>query len=403
MTLPLEGYRVIDLTQVWAGPQLCGALADMGAEVVRVESLAGTDNMRAYSSKKSPLRASLERQWLHRNRRYYITLNLSKARAVELFTEIVRQSDVLVTNLSPRALSGLHIDYGSLSQVNPGLIMASISAAGQDGRWKDLLAYGPSVNCVVGTESLTGYPEDSGRPLLHVWDPDPGMATAAAFPIAMALFHRGRTGRGQHIDLAFTELLAAFLAEPILEYQMTGRVPQPRGNLHPRLAPHDMYPCSGEDAWVSIAVGTREEWEALCQAMGRPDLARDGRFRDAHMRNEHRDELGAIIARWTSSQTAQEVTSLLQAVGVAAAPVNSVADLYYDRHDKYLRETTTVTTPELHPSDITYGIPWRFSDTPGSIRRLAEPVGADNLEFFTSVLHLTADEIDHLAADQVIY
>ncbi|MEE9284351.1 MAG: CoA transferase [Dehalococcoidia bacterium] len=403
MTLPLEGYRIIDFTQVWAGPQIGATLGDLGAEVVRVESRSGTDVQRNSPVEKSPMRQLLESQWYYRSRSHYITINLLKAPGVELLKRLVQWSDVLVLNLSPKTQQALGVDYPSLQSVKPGLIMATFSAAGQDGPWSDLLAFGPAISCIIGTESLVGYPGDQSQPMLNIWDPDPGMGVMLGFAILTALYHRERTGQGQLIDLPFTELLPGLLGEAILEYQMTGRVPGPKGNQHPRMAPHEIYPCKDQDTWVSIAVGAEDEWRAMCDAIGQPGLASDQRFSDPYRRLQHRDELDAIVSAWTSQRTHHEATETLRRAGVAASPAFSVADLYHDPHDIERRTSINIETPELRPEDVTYGIPWRLSDTPGSIRRLGRPMGADNHRFFSAEFEMSSDEIDRLVQAQVIY
>ena len=403
MTLPLEGYRIIDFTQVWAGPQIGAALGDMGAEVVRVESRAGTDVQRNSPVEKSPMRQKLDSQWYYRSRSDYITINLLKPQGVELLKRLVQWGDVLVLNLSPKTQQALGVDYASLRSLKPELIMASFSAAGQDGPWSDLLAFGPAISCIIGTESLVGYPGGHGQPMLHIWDPDPAMGVMLGFAILTALYHRERTGQGQLIDLAFTEMLPGFLGEPILEYQMSGRAPEPSGNQHPRMAPHEIYACRDEDTWVSIAVGTEQEWQALCHVIGPPELATDDRFSDSYRRVNHRAELDAIVGAWTSQRTHVEAADVLQQAGVAAAPAFSVADLYHDPHDVYRRTSIKVETPDLEAGDVTYGIPWRLSETPGSIRQLGRPMGSDNHRFFSSQLDMSPDEIDRLIQEQVIY
>ena len=406
--LPLEGTRVIDLTQVWAGPALGAYLGDMGAEVIRVESMAGTDLLRRNQAQhtgqeKSEFRTLLDSQWHYRNRRYYLTLNLASSEGLDLFHDLVRQSDVVLQNFSPMTAQRFGLTFESLKRIRPDVIVASISAAGQDGPWHDLLGFGPSVNAIAGTNGLVGYPDDDGKLMMSIWDPDPAMGVMASYAVMTALFRRGRTGQGQQVDLPFTEFLPSLLGEPVLERQMNGRMPKPMGNLHPRLVPHNVFPCIEPETWVSIAVQTEEEWRGLCEAMGKPELQRDPRFSDLRHRLDNREAIEGIVGDWTRGRTSGQVTETLQAAGVAAAPAFSVAELYHDPHDQYLRSTVHIDTPGLPPEALTYGIPWRLSETPGSVRYLGRDPGQDNEELFGEVLGLSEAEIERLVEQGAIY
>lgn len=399
--LPLAGYRVVDITQVWAGPQLCSSMGDMGAEVIRVESLAGTDIGRISSVPKSDFRRFLESQRHSRARAYCITLNIAEPEGGELFRELISTTDIFVCNLSPRVQEKLGIRYQDLRPLRPDLIMATISAAGHTGPFRELMAYGPGFNAFVGHDSLVGYP-DTGELMSAYWDPDPAMGVMGFYAVMLAIWHREETGEGQHVDLSFSEFLTGLLGEPVLEYQMTGEVPGPQGNLHPCLAPHNIYPSSGDDSWVSIAVGAEEEWVALCRVMEIPELASDPRFADGALRLEHREELDEIIGRWTRGRTHDEAMHLLQEVGVAATPAFNIGELYHDPHDTYRRTSVPVEAPGLAKEDVIYGIPWHLSETPGAIQRLGVGMGRDNDVFFSQVLGLPDDRIRELADRHVL-
>ncbi len=399
--LPLRGYRVVDVSQMWAGPQMAATLGDLGAEVIRIESRAGTDAGRLMFGDKSDYWKLLESQRYYRSRDYYVAINIATPEGLDLFRETIRTADVFVTNLAPRALRKLHITYEELRPLRPDLVMAAMSAAGRDGPWSDLMGYGPSVNAVIGGDSLVGYPE-SRDPMSSFWDADPAMATAASFAVFSALYHRQQTGVGQLADLSFCELLAGFLGEPLLECQMTGRVPGPKGNRHVWMAPHGIYPSKGEDSWVSIAVASEEEWRGLCQAIGRPALLRDRRFRTRSARLRNREALDAIVSAWTTQRTSHEAMEQLQDTGVAAASAFHVGELYHDPHDTYRRTSLAVYPSDIRQEDVTHGISWRLSDTPGALRRLAQPIGTDNRRFLEGLLGLSAERIAALTSAKVL-
>ena len=398
---PLDGIRVLDFGQVVAGPILGHLLADFGAEVIRVESAAGTDVMRTITPVRTPIREFLESTYHYRNRTC-ISLNLNKPEGVRLAKDIVKRCDVLIENYSPKVFRRFGMDYESLTKINPGLVMISMTASGQSGPLSGIIAYGPSINAVAGTDSMVGYQED-GSLAVNTWDADYVMGVTGAMAVITALHHKANTGEGQYIDMAYFEALAALLGEAVMDYSMNGRVARPQGNRHPTMAPHGIYPCAGEDRWISIAVQTEEEWKALRKVMGSPAWSEEADFVDLYARLQHRDELDKLLGQWTAKFDSYDLMERLQKAGVAAVPVMTLADVYLDPHDKFRRSSTRIEIEGVDPQDIVYGIPWKLSDTPGSIYRLAPKMGQDNQKFFHDVMGLPKPEIERLIKDQVIY
>ncbi|MEE9285730.1 MAG: CoA transferase [Dehalococcoidia bacterium] len=401
MPYPLEGYRVADLGQVWAGPVLAHLLADMGAEVIRIESRAGTDAMRNIAQDPSEIRQALEANFVYRNRTC-VTLNFTKPRGVELVKEFVKHCDIVIENFSPRVLQKFGLQYEALREVKPDLIMVSMSAAGQYGPYRDLLGYGPSINSISGVDSMVGYFGDD-RLMVNVWDADPTTAVTAAFAVLTALHYRERTGQGQYIDLSFYEALTSLVGEGIMDYSMNGRVAQPQGNRHLSMAPHGIYPCAGRDKWVSIAVKTPEEWQGFVRALGDPPWTREERFADLFGRLCHREELDELVAQWTRQHSNYDVMHTLQSHGVAAAVVATLEDVYLDPHDRHRRTSLRIEDPRLDEADVVHGIPWHLSETPGAIFKLAPAMGADNQRVFREMLGMSDDEVRRLVDEQVIY
>jgi benzylsuccinate CoA-transferase BbsF subunit len=409
---------VLDLGQVWAGPLLGQYLGDMGAEVIRVES-AMRQGMQ--SGARTPVTDPEDpRAWLAmaRNRRS-ITLNLASTEGAELFKALVAHSDVLLENFSPRAMRKLGLDYPVLARVNPRLIMASLSAAGQYGPWHDLLTYGPSLTALYGMKSLLAYHDD---PAIQedVADLDPTAATYAFFAILSALEYRERTGLGQYIDMAQGEAGFCSLGEAVMDYFMNGRVARPMGNRHPAMAPHGIYRCKDEgadsdpihpssfiphpsDEWVAIAVETDDEWRALCRVMGEPAWSGDTRFADTWGRLHHQDELDERLSAWTCQYSSTELTERLQAAGVAAFPVLTALRIVEDEHLRARRRDVQIAAEHLDRDLVVYGIPWKLSGTPGAIRRPVVPPGTDNGYVFGELLHLPESEIRRLIDEHVLY
>jgi crotonobetainyl-CoA:carnitine CoA-transferase CaiB-like acyl-CoA transferase len=200
---------------------------------------------------------------------------------------LVAVSDVVLDNFSPVGRRKIGLDYSRLRQVNPRIIVAALSAAGQEGPWSDVLTYGPSLTALYGMKSLLGYAGESELQE-DVADLDPIAATYATVAILASLRARERTGEGQFIDMAQGESGVATLAEPVLEYTMNGRVMGPMGNQHRMMAPHGIYPSAGDDAWVSIAVDSEAAWQSLCTVLHCTELCEDSRFVDMSVRLQHR-------------------------------------------------------------------------------------------------------------------
>jgi benzylsuccinate CoA-transferase BbsF subunit len=401
--MPLQGIRILDFGWVWAGPVVGQILGDMGGEVIKVESRRRLDFVRLFppfAGGKPDPDGGLFFHSLNRNK-LSLTLDLTQAKAVELLKRLVKLCDVVVENFSPKALPKLGLDYPALREVKPDLIMVSLSAAGQTGPWRDVLTYGPSLGALAGLDSLIGYPGERvlGWPMAYT---DPASGLLAVFGIMAALLHRKRTGQGQYIDLAQWEATTALLPEFIMDFTMNGRIAGPQGNRHRRMAPHGCFRCRGEDAWVSIAVESEEEWRNLARALGNPDWCREHRFSSPEGRREAEEELRRRIEEWTSQRTPQEVMELLQAYAVAAFASYGIGDLLSDSHFEERGAKVVVDHPHMK-GEVLYGLPWKFSRTPGRIRRRAPLLGEHNRYVLCELLGMSEEEVRSLEAEKVVY
>ena len=383
--LPLAGVRVLDLSQVWAGPLLARYLADYGADVILVETATRPRAIPAFGDDDSPAHWELH----HRNRRS-IHLDLSSESGVQLFKRLLATADVMLDNFTPRVMPNFGLGYEALAAEYPRLIIAALSACGRDGPWADLLSYGPSLTALYGAKSLHGYPpneamEDSA-------DLDPISAGYGMLAIMAALNHRDRTGEGQMIEIAQGELALCGLAEAVIEHVWNQREIGPQGNLHRVLAPHGIYPCAGDDRWIAIACGADEEWSALAAAAEHPEWLTAAEFRSAAARREHRDELDAAIAGWTRDQRAEPLAERLQSVGVAAMQVMALADLLADPQHTQRRRHFRLGAD--FPGETLYnGIAWQLSLASPLLRHPVPRPGAQSEEVLGEVLGLTAAEV----------
>ena len=410
--LPLANYRVVDFGTAWAGPMAAQLLADLGAQVIKVESRARLDGLRLGRPIVGEDIAGGDRGlWpelqpvfhgINRNK-LSVTLNLKTAEGLALVRQLLAGSDVALNNYSPGVLQRLGLDYPQLRRLRPDIILVSMPALGETGPLRDMLAYAPIIQALSGLMSVVGY--DGDEPLVGElqapWS-DVVAAIHAALAAVAALRYRNLTGQGQFIEVAQLEATASLLGEAFLSCQMTGQVPRPQGNYDPAYAPHNNYPCAEPDRWVAIAVGSQEEWQAFCAALGRPPWTAEARFADLLTRLEHRQDLDTLVSRWTQQHTAQEITDLLQAHGVAAMPVMNIEDQFLDPHLQERQAYLDVEHPHVG-AEWLYGMPWLLGETPGGIRAPAPLLGQHNGYVFQELLGLAADEVRRLEKVEVIY
>lgn len=415
--LPLEGIRVVDFGWVWAGPLATSFLADLGAQVIKVESRARLDNVRLIGRPTfddKPILGVEPRQLegedreltpmyhnINRNK-LCVSLNFKQPAAVDVAKKLVAVSDIVLENFTPHVLKSAGLDYASLRAVKPDIIMISMTTGGQDGALTNMRSYAPSLTSLSGLESAVGY--DDGRVMgtLTFGLGDPNGAVHAVFAILAAIYHRRKTGQGQYIDMAQLEGMVALLGEPLLDYQLNGRVMGPMGNYHPFMAPYGNYPCKGEDKWVSIAVKTEEEWGAFCHATGHSEWLQDERFYALEKRLTNRDHLNRLVAEWTSKLTHYEAAALLQQAGVAAAPVLGIEEQFSDPHLKARGLYARCRHPLLGDETL-LNIPWKLSRTPGSVRQPAPLLGQHNDYVLGEILGMSAGEIDKLLEEGALY
>lgn len=389
----LQGVRVVDFSWAAAGPFCTMLVALMGAEVIRIESRKRPDMMR-----RSQVAGSRFHDLnLHKRS---LTLDLSQPQGVELAKRLIRVSDAVVQNFRPGVMERLGLDYLTLSQLQPSLIMASLSACGATGPLRHYAGYAATFASLSGLSHATGYPD--GPPTEYRISIDLSVGATVAFALLAALNHCQRTGRGQHIDISAWESTSFLIGDVIMEYTLNKRVRPRLGNRDEIMAPHNCYPCLGEDKWVSIAVSGEEEWRALCHAMGNPPWSKEERFADSLNRWQNQEALDELISQWTRGQTHYAVTKKLQEAGVAALPSFNSKELFYDPH---LRERGYYR--EVEDGDkgkrFMVGPAWKLSETPAHMNRLGPSLGEDNEYVLGELLGMKQSEIASLTEEKVLY
>ena len=411
--LALAGLRIVDLTQVAAGPYATLLLGFMGAEVIKVESGTRLDISRG-PARPGPENARLypdgiagERPWnraghyVHRNvNKRSLTLDLSMEGGKALFLRLVTVCDALFENYRASVLDRLGLGYAILSQVNPRLVYVKISSQGATGPEKDYGSLGSTLEQTAGLASITGY--EDGNPLMtNETYPDPVVGILAVGAFMAALRRRRQTGSGSFVDLSQREVTASMLGEYLVDYTLSGRIASPMGNRHALRQPQGVYPCQGQDMWLAISVGTDDEWHRLCQAIGQPQLAHDPRFATVLARRRHQDEIDQLLTAWTQEHDHYQAMHILQTHGIAAGAVLTGGETLADPHLQARGFWDVVDHPEAGTYKQ-FTPPWRLSKNPRQPTVPAPGLGDHNHYVLGDLLGLTEPEIAALEAQGII-
>ena len=421
MSLPLEGIRVVDLSRVFAMPY-CGAyLADLGAEVIKVDThhdqfVDTTRTLNGPYPDNDPGENYWERggtfQTLNRGK-ISVTLDLRSDDALAVLRELVSISDVVLENFTPRVMRRFGLDYPNLKAVRPDLIMVSNTGYGHSGPWTNFGAMATALEPTHGTGAFMGYLDVDADGRTYPGTVPNKIANSytdflaswtAQLAVMASLIHRAKTGQGMWIDLAMYQVGVSFLGEGILDYAFNGRRARRLGNRHESMSPHGCYPCQGNDQWAVIAVRDDSDWRAFCGAVAMPELADDPRFANPVTRHGNQDDLDEIVSVWTSARTKYEVMTVLQNAGVPAGPVLDGRDLLSDPH---YRARGYFEPVEHHPKTglgrreyLSRG--WRMSGNDVRIRKAAPMLGEDNQYVLSDMLSLAGARIADLVAAEAI-
>ncbi|WP_213290934.1 CoA transferase [Bradyrhizobium sp. sGM-13] len=392
--LPLQPIRVVDFSMGWAGPLCTRTLADLGADVIKIEAIQYPDWWRGIDRRPDYVRGQMYEKTarfciMNRNKRG-ITLDLKQPQGVALAKRLLIGADVVVSNYSVDVLARLGLGYEVLRTLNPRLVVMSMSAFGAHSVHRDCRAYGSTLEQGSGLPSVIGHPD--GSPMMShpaFGDPVGGLNGCAA--VLLALIHARKTGHGQFIDLGQIECMMPFAA-PWITVRSTGISAIRYGNRHPQFVPHGCFRCAGEDSWIMVAATDASMWQRLALLIGRPDWAEDLSLRATETRRAVEDAIETELARWALVRDADQAMSELQAVKVAAGVARLPIDLLKDGHLQsraFLQEIERRFIG-LHPQP---SMPIREGEAPYSIRTAAPTLGQHNREVLSDLLGLSDAEI----------
>ncbi len=409
--LPLEGLRIVDISNIFSLPYASALLADLGAEVIKIEGPGRIDLTRqgglsgAYPDNQpgdDPWNRMSTFNLLNRGKKD-LTLDLSRPEGREVLKDLIKISDVLMENFTPRVMRNWKLDYPNAKKLNDDLIMVSNSGYGQEGPYSQYPAQATTQEATHGLADATGYeggaPSKAGQSFVDF------LATwALVMGTALALRYRRRFGKGLWVDVGMYQLGCAMVSERILDHEANGRRSERIGNRHPWLAPQGCYRCAGEDQWCVLSVRDEEEWKALCREIGRPELESDERFLSNEARIAHHDEIDAVIGAWTARQDKFAVMERLQAAGVPAGAVFDARDLNLDPH---LRSRGFLETLDFPPERgigkrQIIGRPWRLGKTPLRARGPAPTLGQNNRAILEGLLGYSRVRVEELEEAKII-
>ncbi len=403
----LEGIRILDLTMVFAGPVATEILAELGAEIIKIESIQRADvftRANVYPENEpgeDPWNRGCIFHTLNAGKKG-ISLNLGSEEGRNIFKRLVKISDAVIENYSPRVMDNWGLNYEELKKIKPDIIMVSISGLGHYGPLRDFYMYVPGMEGMSGLTYITGFPGEP--PLLSgcaYGDWVTGANAAAA--LLTALYYRMHSGEGQYVDLSGREAVACHIGDVLTEYTMSGQNPSRNGNNHPAAAPHGCYRCKGEDSWVNIAVESEEQWQSFCTVIGSPAWTDEDRFANLGERLLNRQELDRLVEEWTVQHEHIEVMQMMQEAGIAAGAVLNMKEINTNPHLIHRGFFEIIDHDSgIGKRPIARQMPAKFSEIESFAPERAPRFAQDDEYVFGSLLKMSEVEMNRLAEEKII-
>jgi crotonobetainyl-CoA:carnitine CoA-transferase CaiB-like acyl-CoA transferase len=403
----LEGVRIVDLTMVYAGPVATKIMVELGAEVIKIESIQRADvftRANVYPDNEpgdDPWNRGSNFHALNAGKKG-ISLNMGDQRGRDIFKRLVAVADAVVENYSPRVMDSWGLGYEELRKVKPDIVMVSLSGLGHTGPLRDSYMYVPGMEGMGGLTHMTGRPDSAPMLTGHAYGDWVGGANAAAALIT-ALFYRQCTGQGQFVDVSGREAVASHLGDRIMEFTLNRHDPIRAANDDPLASPNGCYRCKGDDRWVNITVQNDAQWAAMCRAAGHTEWTEDPRFATTGARRRDRDGLDALIEAWTRGLDNADVMRRLQAVRV---PAGAVLDMKGVSLDPHLNARGFFYPVEHGPGvglrPVPSQMPAKFSGIVNFVPKRAPRFAEDDDYVYGSILKMSSQEIQALSADKII-
>lgn len=386
---PLDGVKVIDFTRVYAGPYCTMMLADLGAEVIKIEKQGTGDDTHDFQPVKDGESGYFT--YLNRNKKS-LSLNLKAKESIEIVKELATWADIVVENFSPGVVDRLGVGYDDLQAVNPRIIYGSISGFGQSGPYSKKPAYDLVCQAMGGYMTITG--EAEGKPYkLGTSIADAAAGIHMAYALVAALYYREKTGVGQFVDVAMMDTVFSTLENFIVTKTLTGTAPSRNGNANLGSAPFNLY--KTKDGYVTIACANNKLFEKLATAIGKTDLLKDARYKENSLRKKNESTLNKAIEEWTSPHTTKDVCNILEAAAIPVGPILTIDELVEDPHLKARNMLVDIPHPKF--GMIKYpGNPIKYSKTSDLCFTSAPLLGEHNEEVLKTILHKSAEEIKAL-------
>ena len=401
----LDGIRVVDLSRILAGPWSTQNLADLGADVIKIERPGTGDDTRSWGPPfvdhtDSDGRDAAYFFCANRNKRS-LTLDFTQPEGREILLKLIQQADVLIENYKVGGLEKYGLDHASLAKSHPRLIYCSITGFGQTGPYAERPGYDALIQAMGGLMSVTGEPDDApggGPQKVGVAVVDLLTGLYATNAILAALFHRERTGKGQHIDIALLDVQVATLANQAGNYLLSGQVPQRMGSAHPSIVPYQPVACA--DGYVMLAIGNDTQFASLCRAAGQPQIASDSKFSTNEARVRHRQDLLAWLQPLMLTRTIDEWCALAEQEKFPCGPINTIDRVFSDPQVQ-ARGMQVDLTSAVHGSVSLVASPMRLSASPVSYRRAPPALGQDTGEVLRG-LGYTEEQMARLRAQGTV-
>ncbi|MFB6347822.1 MAG: CaiB/BaiF CoA transferase family protein [bacterium] len=396
MSGPFDGITVLDLTRVLSGPYATMWLADMGADIIKVEKPGSGDDTRGYGPPFIEGEAAYFVS-VNRNKRS-MTLDFKTDRGKEVLWRLIEEADVLIENFRPGTLKDLGFGYQSVSRRNPEIIYTSISGFGQTGPDREKAGFDLTIQGLSGMMDITGQ-KDGPPTKMGVAIADLISGIYAAMGTSIALYHREKTGEGQHVDVGMLDSMISLLSYQAGRFFATGDAPERMGNFHPTISPYETF--ETKDGHMNLALGTDSMFERFCKLIDREDLLEDERFADNASRVEHQDEIHELLEEETRLKTTDEWTDLLDEAGIPAAPIKDLEEVFDDDQVQARNMVQRLQHPVAGLIKTT-GIPIKMSESPGSVDEPPPTLGEHTKEILSETLGYDSEDIKGMIDNGIV-